>query len=43
MNYFKGSGSSGVSVSPNYKKIKSDLEKSILNQNVLIQKKTIKH
>lgn len=42
MNYFKGSGSCGISTSPNYKKIKDDMEKSGLNQNVLIQKNSAK-
>ena len=42
MNHFKGSGSCGVSTSPNYKKIKDDLEKSGLNQNVLISKNSSK-
>ncbi len=37
MNYFKGSGSCGINTSPN-KKNKENLKKSVLNQNVLIQK-----
>jgi len=42
MNHFKGSGSCGISTSPNYKKIKDDLDKSGLNQNMLIQKNKAK-
>ena len=36
MNYFKGSGSCGLSASPNYKKIKEGQEKLVINQNILI-------
>ncbi len=42
MNHFKGSGSCGISTSPNYKKIKDDLDKSGLNQSILIQKNSAK-
>ncbi len=41
MNYFKGSGSCGMSASPDYKKIKNDMEKSVLNPNLLVQKNNI--
>lgn len=43
MNYFKGSGSCGLSAAPNYKKIKNDMEKSGLSQNILIQKNKVKN
>jgi len=38
MNYFKGNGSCGVCASPNYKKIKEDMEKAILKNNALLEK-----
>ncbi|NOG61115.1 MAG: hypothetical protein HND53_11490 [Proteobacteria bacterium] len=41
MNYFKGSGSCGLSTAPSFKKIKSDMEKTVLSQNILIQKNNV--
>jgi hypothetical protein len=38
MNYFRGSGSCGIKTAPNYKKVSNNLEKAILNQNVILNK-----
>jgi hypothetical protein len=41
MNYFKGSGGCGLSVSPNYKKIKENMEKAVLKNNASLEKNSL--